>query len=188
MKNAILFVFLCTSFLLNAALAESITGAVEDKGGILDSSALGDDFTEKMKQLSLSDTDPTINVNSAGITFEFISVDDKGKNELFLAQTWDPLVIDKAREELSKPLIERTLHIHGKIHKAPRCENLEWSWAFDTDRWDLAEISIEVCDARPCYVEEHLDYWLDNNRGDFCPWAARVNRELSDGLPLRNKK
>lgn len=37
----------------------------------------------------------------------------------------------------------------------------------------MAETATEFCDARPSYIEAHLDAWLDTVVR-FCPWAARL--------------
>jgi hypothetical protein len=37
----------------------------------------------------------------------------------------------------------------------------------------MADVSIEVCDGKPSYVQENLDEWLDTV-GNYCPWASKV--------------
>ena len=49
----------------------------------------------------------------------------------------------------------------------PGDHNAPWSWHFDPAEVEMAESTIEVCDAEPSYVEA--------NRADFpqyCPWGA----------------
>ncbi|MFW6151004.1 MAG: hypothetical protein ACOC6A_05660 [Chloroflexota bacterium] len=53
------------------------------------------------------------------------------------------------------------------MHNAP------WSWHLDPQQFGLAEMTIEVCDGTPQFVEEELDYWLDQV-GQYCPWSAEL--------------
>ncbi|MDO8616728.1 MAG: right-handed parallel beta-helix repeat-containing protein [Dehalococcoidia bacterium] len=51
--------------------------------------------------------------------------------------------------------------------------NAPWSWHLDPEQVQMAEVTIEVCDARPSYVEENLGYFLDT-LGTYCPWSAQL--------------
>ena len=99
-------------------------------------------------------------------------------NYSIVAKTSNPDVIAKVEDELSKPFEERTMHINGPIERGNAGYNRNWSWHFVEDRWDLAEISVEVCDGRPSFVEEDLDYWVDTV-GRYCPWGSRVAGEVN---------
>lgn len=110
-----------------------------------------------------------------GVTFEFLHVTDSA-TLTFRATTSDSAVIARVRAELEKPIEERHLHINGPID-AGTGDNAPWSWHFEPDAWDLAEVSIEICDGTPTYVEENLEQWLDEV-GQYCPWGSRVSREL----------
>ena len=48
--------------------------------------------------------------------------------------------------------------------------NEPWSWRLEDI--ELADVTMEVCDGRPSYVEENLDDYL--RIGRYCPWSARV--------------
>jgi hypothetical protein len=48
--------------------------------------------------------------------------------------------------------------------------NAPWSWHLDPDSIEFADITIEVCDALPSYVEEET--LTPDDR--YCPWSARV--------------
>lgn len=109
--------------------------------------------------------------------FEFIHESDD-INYTIVAKTSDPEVIAKVEQELSKPFEERNMHINGVIEQGNAGYNSDWSWHFVEDQWDLAEISAEVCDGRPSFVEENLYYWVDQV-GRFCPWGSRVEEEVS---------
>ncbi|HET6380862.1 MAG TPA: hypothetical protein VFH63_07475 [candidate division Zixibacteria bacterium] len=47
--------------------------------------------------------------------------------------------------------------------------NTGYSWHIDPDDVELAEITVEVCDGLPSYIEDGL---LSGDR--FCPWSAEL--------------
>lgn len=96
----------------------------------------------------------------------------------FVAKTSNSEVIAKLEQELEKPFDERNMHINGSIERGEVEYNNNWSWHFVENQWDLVEISTEVCDGRPSFVEEELNYWVDQV-GRFCPWSSRVVEEVS---------
>ncbi len=106
------------------------------------------------------------------VYFEFKTTGD----EHFFARTSDQEVIKKAREQLARPKEERGLMINGEIARGTE-QNNGWSWHFVPDKWNLVEVSMEVCDGRPSYVEKEIDYWVDNV-GRFCPWNSKVIKEV----------
>lgn len=96
----------------------------------------------------------------------------------FVAKTSNSDVIASVEEELEKPFDERRMHINGVIERGTEEYNDNWSWHFEENEWALAEISTEVCDGRPSFVEEDLDYWVEQV-GRFCPWSSRVEAEVN---------
>lgn len=48
-----------------------------------------------------------------------------------------------------------------------------WSWHVDPVQMEWADVTIEVCDATPSYIEANLDAWI-NEVGNWCPWSAQV--------------
>jgi hypothetical protein len=96
----------------------------------------------------------------------------------FVAWTNKQSVLDNIDAQLAREVGERDQHINGKILKNDTgCDlNYEWSWYFDPDDWDLSDISIELCDGNPNYVEENLNDYLDIER--YCPWSSVVLREI----------
>ena len=60
--------------------------------------------------------------------------------------------------------------------------NEPWSWHLDPIDIELAEITIELCDGTPSFVEADLDYWVDIV-GRFCPWSA-VLVSVDPGVPV----
>ncbi|WP_234567142.1 BP74-related protein [Rhodohalobacter sp. 614A] len=95
-----------------------------------------------------------------------------------VAKTSEPEVISAIEDELQKPFDERNMHINGEIARGNEGYNSDWSWHFIENQWSLAEISTEVCDGRPGFVEDDLDYWVDQV-GNFCPWSAHVVGEVN---------
>lgn len=110
--------------------------------------------------------------------FEFTHQDEE-IDYIFTAKTSDPEVIQKVENQLSLPFEQRNMHINGNIERGTEDYNSNWSWHFVPDIWNLVEISVEVCDGRPRMVEDDLDYWVDQV-GFFCPWSARVLREVDN--------
>jgi TusA-related sulfurtransferase len=55
----------------------------------------------------------------------------------------------------------------------PGAHNEPWSWHLDPQATEMAENTIEVCSARPSFVEADLDEWI-NNVGQYCPWGATL--------------
>lgn len=98
---------------------------------------------------------------------------------LFRAQTSVPEVIAQAETELARPFRERRLFPSGPITRGDGGHNAPWSWHFVPDRWTLVELSIEVCDATPAYVEANVDYFVDT-LGHYCPWGARLIRSADE--------
>ena len=47
--------------------------------------------------------------------------------------------------------------------------NAPWSWHIDPATLEFADMTIEVCDGLPSYVEDEI---VTSDR--FCPWSAKV--------------
>jgi hypothetical protein len=64
---------------------------------------------------------------------------------------------------------------NGRILRGPGAadHNLPWSWHLDPEEIEMAEMTMELCDGRPSYVEEQLDEFVDTI-GRYCPWSARL--------------
>ena len=98
---------------------------------------------------------------------------------LFRAQTSLPAVIAQAEAELDRPFPERRLFPIGPIARGDGGHNVPWSWHFVPDQWELTEVSIEVCDGTPEFVEANVAYFVDTV-GRYCPWGARLVRSASE--------
>jgi hypothetical protein len=49
--------------------------------------------------------------------------------------------------------------------------NAPWSWHVDPEDVVMAEVTIELCDGVPSYLEQHLDDWIEHVVR-YCPWGA----------------
>lgn len=64
---------------------------------------------------------------------------------------------------------------NGRILRGPGLagHNAPYSWHLDPEDVEMAEFTIEVCDARPSFVEENVGEFVDNV-GRYCPWNAEL--------------
>lgn len=64
---------------------------------------------------------------------------------------------------------------NGKILAGPGAgdHNAPWSWHLDPEDIEMAELTMELCDGAPSYVEEHLADFTDTV-GRYCPWSAQL--------------
>jgi len=51
--------------------------------------------------------------------------------------------------------------------------NVPWDWHYIPETVTMTDISTEVCDAEPHFVQENLDYWV-NTVKYYCPWSAKI--------------
>jgi hypothetical protein len=51
--------------------------------------------------------------------------------------------------------------------------NTPWSWHLDPEDIEMAEMTTEVCDAAPNYVEDNVDEFVDVVQR-YCPWSAEL--------------
>ena len=93
----------------------------------------------------------------------------------------DPAKIEQARKAISDP--EQNPHsVMGIIAKSAAGYNPPWSYHLDPATIEFFEFAIEVCDAAPQYVEDHLaeacGAFLPDCR--WCPWSSKVLAEVPD--------
>jgi len=96
-------------------------------------------------------------------------------DEEFRIRLTDPVRIAQARRILNGQ--ETPKIVTGPLAAGNGGFNLGWSWHLVPEDTHFAEFSIELCDGKPSFVEEDLDYWL-NTVGTFCPWSAIVVDEV----------
>lgn len=56
--------------------------------------------------------------------------------------------------------------------------NRPYSWHLDPDDIAMAEMTIELCDGRPSWVEANRDRFVAEV-GRYCPWSAEL-RQIAD--------
>ncbi|MCK4763781.1 MAG: hypothetical protein KAW12_16385 [Candidatus Aminicenantes bacterium] len=52
-----------------------------------------------------------------------------------------------------------------------------WSWHV-VEFFDFVDVTIEIQDSRPTYVEENLDRWMQQNNGMIGFWSYTVTRKV----------
>jgi hypothetical protein len=116
--------------------------------------------------------------------FEFTTLCGHGnwQDTSFIAATNDQTVIDSVLTDLSRPYDERRF-ISGSIDHGNGGYNHNaghwFLWHFIPGQWELADMSIEVCDGCPYSdVDADTAYWI-GNLGTFCPWSGKPARELA---------
>jgi hypothetical protein len=64
---------------------------------------------------------------------------------------------------------------NGTLHYGPGefDHNLPWGWHLDPEEIEMAEMTIELCDGNPAFVEAELDYFVETV-GNYCTWAAEL--------------
>jgi len=71
---------------------------------------------------------------------------------------------------------ESTANIpNGRVLRGPggAAHNAPYSWHLDPEDVSMADMTIEVCDAEPSYVEANVDEFV-GNVGRYCAWGARL--------------
>jgi peptidoglycan hydrolase-like protein with peptidoglycan-binding domain len=63
------------------------------------------------------------------------------------------------------------LLVDDRPNKSPY--DSKWSWHLDPSQTTMAEMTIELCDSWPRFVEDNLDYMMKSVK-TFCPWGAKV--------------
>jgi hypothetical protein len=109
-------------------------------------------------------------------TFVFAMQKPSNKNDEFFAVTSDKEVIKLIRKQLSLPIKDRNMMINGAIARG-NGGNKNWSWHFVPNKWNLAEVSMELCDGTPEQVENNILEWVENKKR-FCPWHSYVLEEM----------
>ena len=82
------------------------------------------------------------------------------------------LVVDPDNVAIAQKLLsgqEAPSIPNGLIVRGDPSVNTGWSWHIDPQSLEFADVTTEVCDGKPSFVE---DGTLSGDR--FCPWSARV--------------
>ncbi len=62
---------------------------------------------------------------------------------------------------------------NGLIVEGTVFYNQPWSWHIDSEDIHMAEMTIELYDSLPSFVESELDYWLETVHR-YAPWSATI--------------
>lgn len=57
----------------------------------------------------------------------------------------------------------------GRVVRGETGVNTGWSWHIDPATLEFADVTIEVCDGLPSFVEEGIV-----TSPDYCPWSAEI--------------
>lgn len=90
--------------------------------------------------------------------------------ETFVVEVVSAAQIDALEARLASG---REAVLAGEIEAGDGGHNAPWSWHMTPETVHAPDLTIELCDGRPSFVEAELAYWLDTV-GSFCPWGARV--------------
>lgn len=64
-------------------------------------------------------------------------------------------------------------NVTGTLQRGDGGFNAPYSWHLDPETVEFVDVTIEVCDGLPSFIEEDLDYWVDTV-GTYCPWSSQV--------------
>ncbi len=93
------------------------------------------------------------------IHFEYSSVSVWMTNDAFIDQALEL----EANDETQIPNFLEVL-------EGEDCDT-QWSWHVDPENAEWADVTTEVCDAAPDFIEENLEDWLEAP-GNWCPWSV----------------
>jgi len=89
-----------------------------------------------------------------------------------LNEQYRVLVIDPAQVEIAQMLLagkEAPRIPNGVVVRGDPSVNIGWTWHIDPGSFEFADVTTEVCDGKPSFVEK------DEISGKyFCPWSAKV--------------
>jgi len=111
---------------------------------------------------------------------KYFLVDVNG--ECFVIYVTNPETIRLALENMER---KNSLFPMGELSRGDGGFNKPWSWHLKPETARMVEVSIELCDGNPSFVESELDYWLKAVRS-YCPWLGRITA-ASDDLSAFNK-
>jgi hypothetical protein len=91
----------------------------------------------------------------------------------FLTDVETAEILLQIAEGERKDGIPNGILLDDRPRKSPYDPN--WSWHFKPDSVRMADVTIEVCDATPTYIEEHMDEWFRGEKeARWCGWSAKL--------------
>ena len=97
-------------------------------------------------------------------------------DEQFRVRIEDPYEIAQARALIGT---NNTVNVTGQILRGHGGFNTGYSWHLKPSSVALVDLSIELCDGMPSYVEENVGYYVDTVK-QYCPWGARIMGEATE--------
>jgi hypothetical protein len=91
--------------------------------------------------------------------------------ESFTTWTTNDAFIETAQAHLAAGTTQ--IPVFDDVIAGTDCADPQWSWHVDPAAVSWADVTIELCDARPSYIEANLDAWIAEV-GQWCPWSAVV--------------
>jgi len=114
-------------------------------------------------QAAAMDRVPTLAIAHSSDTLPMTSAETAHFEVGFPPEDWtftimltDTARIQEARDIISGVQTEK-VRVMGTIIKAPAFYNPHWSYHLDPASIEFFEVAVEVCDAHPQYVEQHLE-------------------------------
>jgi hypothetical protein len=89
-------------------------------------------------------------------------------NEQFTMLVTDPATIQLAIANFEG---KNQMHPTGSVMPGNGGFNQPWDWHYVPESVRMAEISIEVCDGLPSYVNTHLNDFIAVG---YCPWSGKI--------------
>lgn len=105
------------------------------------------------------------------------------RGDEFIIQVTDPTMIQKARDQILDPSLEKIVFArvqkgHGGFNRnGLKAEKSFWSWS-TTEVTNIADLGSTACNGIPQAVEDRADFWLENP-GRICFWSYRIQKELT---------
>ena len=97
-------------------------------------------------------------------------------DEQFRVRIEDPAEIAQARALINSG---STINVTGQILRGHGGFNTGYTWHLKPSTVELVDLTIELCDGMPSYVEENVDYYVDTVK-QYCPWGARIMGEATE--------
>ena len=72
---------------------------------------------------------------------------------------------------------DAAMNINGEIARGDGGFNSGFSWHLRPNTVEFVDMTMELCDGRPSFVEENVDYYVDTVKR-YCPWGIKVVQEL----------
>jgi hypothetical protein len=92
-----------------------------------------------------------------------------------VGQRFTMLVVDQQAVKDALDNMNGLNHMHpiGIVDFGNGGFNAPWDWHYKPETITMTDVSTEVCDAEPQFVQQNLDYWV-NTVKYYCPWSAKI--------------